>query len=860
MSIYDTLNPEQLEAVRHYEGPLLILAGAGSGKTRVLTHRVAWLIEEMNVNPWNILAITFTNKAAGEMRERVERILNREEMGIAGADGGQTGTTDGQASGADDVKNASRSIGATAGSRRGGAMTGAVWVATFHSTCVRILRRYIDRIGYDTNFTIYDADDQKTVVRDVCKHLNIDTKQFKERMFMGMISSAKDELITPEEYEQEAYRRDDFKEKLAAKVYTEYQKRLKDSNALDFDDLIGKTVELFNTCPEVLEAYQERFRFIMVDEYQDTNTAQFKLVSQLASKYGNLCVVGDDDQSIYKFRGANIGNILNFEHFFPDAKVIRLEQNYRSTQNILNAANAVIKKNVGRKDKTLWTANGEGTKIHFRQFQNGFGEADYVVDRISTLVLQGKASYKDFAVLYRTNAQSRMFEEKFLYANIPYRLVDGVNFYSRKEIKDVLAYLKTIGNGRDDLSVQRILNVPKRGIGNTTISRVQQYALMEQISFFEALCRNGEIAELGRSRGKLEDFVSMIRAFRAKAEEYSVRDLIEDVLDVTGYRKELELDGSEEAKERLGNIDELVNKAAAYDENADEPSLSGFLEEVALVADIDDVSNEADRVLMMTLHSAKGLEFPVVFLAGMEDGMFPSYLSINSEDQDELEEERRLCYVGITRAKEQLYLTAARERMVRGEMHFHRVSRFVEDIPEELLETNQRKPRYGADMNEVAGMQYGMGENAGAGVRPGHGAGGNIGAAGTQSGSDAAGNSAAGAFGSRGGSSQNGSVSGNTRSFAGQAYGSRRARNVNQSAYQQARAAFQNRSFVQKGVQIQKSDGLDYTVGDRVSHIKFGQGTVTSIVDGGRDYEVTVDFDRVGTKKMFAAFAKLKKI
>ncbi|MCD7763238.1 MAG: DNA helicase PcrA [Lachnospiraceae bacterium] len=854
MSIYDTLNPEQLEAVRHYEGPLLILAGAGSGKTRVLTHRVAWLIEEMDVSPWNILAITFTNKAAGEMRERVECILNRDEIGAAEADGGRTGTIDGQEGGNGNAP----SLLSAAGNRRGGTMSGAVWVATFHSTCVRILRRYIDRIGYDTNFTIYDADDQKTVVRDVCKHLNIDTKQFKERMFMGMISSAKDELITPEEYEQEAYRRDDFKEKLAAKVYTEYQKRLKDSNALDFDDLIGKTVELFNTCPEVLEAYQERFRFIMVDEYQDTNTAQFKLVSQLASKYGNLCVVGDDDQSIYKFRGANIGNILNFEHFFPDAKVIRLEQNYRSTQNILNAANAVIKKNVGRKDKTLWTANGEGTKIHFRQFQNGFGEADYVVDRISTLVLQGKAAYKDFAVLYRTNAQSRMFEEKFLYGNIPYRIVGGVNFYSRKEIKDVLAYLKTIGNGRDDLSVQRILNVPKRGIGNTTISRVQQYAMLEQISFFEALCRNGEISELGRSRGKLEDFVSMIRAFRAKAEEYSVRDLIEDVLDVTGYRKELELDGSEEAKERLGNIDELVNKAAAYDENTDEPSLAGFLEEVALVADIDDVSNDADRVLMMTLHSAKGLEFPVVFLAGMEDGMFPGYLSINSEDQDELEEERRLCYVGITRAKEQLYLTAARERMVRGEMHFHRVSRFVEDIPEELLETNQRKPRYGTEVSATgAGAQFGAATSAGYGT--GHGAGGNMDAAGTQFGSGAG---SAGAFGSRGGSGQNNPnpASGNSRFAAGQAYGSRRARNVNQSAYQQAKAAFQNRSFVQKGVQIQKSDGLDYTVGDRVSHIKFGQGTVTSIVDGGRDYEVTVDFDRVGTKKMFAAFAKLKKI
>ncbi|MCD7819742.1 MAG: DNA helicase PcrA [Lachnospiraceae bacterium] len=755
MSIYDSLNPEQQEAVHHYEGPLLILAGAGSGKTRVLTHRIAWLIEEKGVNPWNILAITFTNKAAGEMRERVDRILNRPEAESARY------------------------------------MSGAVWVSTFHSTCVRILRRYIDRIGYGNSFTIYDADDQKSVIRDICKRLNIDTKLYRERAFMGMISSAKDELITPEEYESKAYAQEDYKMKLAAKVYREYQKQLRACNALDFDDLICKTVELFSSCPEILDSYQERFRFIMVDEYQDTNTAQFKLISQLASKYKNLCVVGDDDQSIYKFRGANIGNILNFEQFFPETKVIRLEQNYRSTQNILTVANEVIKKNVGRKDKTLWTANDEGSKIHFRQFMNGFEEAEYISDRISTMVCQGKASYRDFAILYRTNAQSRMFEEKFLLANISYRIVGGINFYARKEIKDVLAYLKTIENAEDDLAVRRIINVPRRGIGATTIARVQEYAAAQAISFYEALCQADRISGIGRSLMKLEAFVQMIQTFRSKAEFYSVRELIDDVLDTTGYRKELEAEGDQEAQERLENVDELLNKAAAYNENAEEPTLAEFLEEVALVADIDEVEGDADQVLMMTLHSAKGLEFPIVFLTGMEDGTFPGYMSISSEDTAELEEERRLCYVGITRAKKELYLTSARQRMVRGEIHFNRVSRFVEDIPKQLLEDK-------------------------------------------------------GAF-----------ASAEEKKTAREP---QRARNANQSAYRQANEAFRSRAFAPQQFQVKKADGLAYTEGDRVRHIKFGEGTVTAIVEGGRDYEVTVNFDRVGTKKMFAAFAKLTKI
>ena len=441
MSIYDTLNTEQREAVFHTEGPVLILAGAGSGKTRVLTHRIAYLIEEKGVNPWNIMAITFTNKAAGEMRERVDKIVG---------------------------------FGAE-----------SIWVSTFHSSCVRMLRRFIDRLGYDTNFTIYDADDQKTLMKDICKRLNIDTKVYKEKAILAAISSAKDELISPEEYELQNI--SDFSKKKIILAYKEYQKELKKNNALDFDDLIVKTVELFQSCPDVLEYFQERFRYIMVDEYQDTNTAQFKFVSLLASKYQNLCVVGDDDQSIYKFRGANIGNILGFEKVFSNAKVIRLEQNYRSTQNILNAANQVIQNNMERKRKTLWTENEEGEKLHFRQFMNAYEEAEYVVGEISKKVREGKGEYRDFAVLYRTNAQSRLFEEKLLMANIPYKLVGGVNFYARKEIKDLLAYLKTVDNAKDDLAVRRIINVPKRGIGATTLSRVQDYASERGMGFYDAL-------------------------------------------------------------------------------------------------------------------------------------------------------------------------------------------------------------------------------------------------------------------------------------------------------------------------------------------------------------------------------------
>lgn len=741
MSKYDLLNPEQKEAVFHYEGPLLILAGAGSGKTRVLTHRVAWLIEEKQVNPWNIMAITFTNKAAGEMRNRVEAML-------------------------------------------GGAL-GGVWVATFHSTCVRILRRYIDRIGFGTNFTIYDGDDQKTIIKEICKRFQIDTKLYRERFFMAAISAAKDELLSPDDYAKQVH--GDTRKQKVAEVYREYQKQLRASNALDFDDLIFRTVELFQKDAEVLEQYQDRFRFIMVDEYQDTNTAQFKLVSLLAAKYRNLCVVGDDDQSIYRFRGANIQNILSFEEVYPDAKVIRLEQNYRSTQNILTAANEVICHNEGRKEKKLWTANGDGDKVRFRQFLNGFEEAEYVAGMISRKVGAGKWRYGDCAVLYRTNAQSRMFEEKFLFANVPYKIVGGINFYGRKEIKDVLAYLKTIENGRDDLAVRRIINVPKRGIGATTINRVQEYANTEDMSFYDALRVAGTIPGVGKSVAKLDGFVQMIQTMRSKQPYYSVKELIEDVLEQTEYRKELMAEGTEEALDRLANIDELLNKAASYAEHADNPSLGGFLEEVALVADIDNLEEDADHVVMMTLHSAKGLEFPVVFMVGMEDGMFPSYMSISSEDPADLEEERRLCYVGITRAKETLILTSARQRMVRGEIHYNRVSRFIEDIPKEVLAENETANVQPKEKKE----------------RP------------------------------------------ETKAHA---------------AYRQMRETFKTKAFAQPQVEAKKEGGLSYNVGDRVRHIKFGVGSVTDIREGGRDYEVTVNFDRVGVKKMFASFAKLTKV
>lgn len=767
MSLLDALNEPQRQAVMATDGPLLILAGAGSGKTRVLTHRTAYLIEECGVNPYNIMAITFTNKAAGEMRERIDQMV--------------------------------------------GYGSESIWVCTFHSTCVRILRRYIDRLGFGTNFTIYDSDDQKTLMKDICKRLEIDTKMYKEKMFLSAISSAKDELIDPIEFETRAA--GDYVKRKQAQVYREYQQALKQNNALDFDDLIMKTVELFKLDKEVLASYQDRFRYIMVDEYQDTNTAQFELIRLLALKYQNLCVVGDDDQSIYKFRGANIYNILNFEHHFPDATVIKLEQNYRSTQNILDAANAVIANNQGRKEKRLWTDNGAGDKITFEQLDTAAEEADFVARDIARRVRKGEYQYKDCAILYRTNAQSRLFEERFITANIPYKIFGGVNFYARKEVKDLLAYLKTIDNGQDDLAVRRIINIPKRGIGAASINKVALYAQEQEISFYDALCVAEQVPGLGKAAAKIRPFVLFIQSMKAKAKLLSVADLLQEVIETTGYVRELEAEGTDEAEARIENIDELISKAVDYAEGEEAPTLNGFLENVALVADIDSFDENSDYVVLMTLHSAKGLEFPNVYLAGLEDGLFPSYMSITSDNsQAEIEEERRLAYVGITRAKKNLTITSARVRMVRGQTQYGKVSRFVREIPPELLSGKIYEPKTKEEPIEQSAFQK-----------------------------------ARKAFRT-------------VPSYGGSGYGKEVGEGYG-STFHSSKATKPVYTKVENQRDFGSAGGaLSYQVGDRVRHIKFGDGEVMAIVSGGRDYEVTVDFDKAGTKKMFASFAKLKKI
>lgn len=740
------LNDKQKEAVLHFEGPLLILAGAGSGKTRVLTHRIAYLIEEHQVPPYHILALTFTNKAANEMRERVHNII---EYGA-----------------------------------------GSIWVSTFHSTCVRILRRFIDHLGYDNAFTIYDSDDQKSLMKDICKQLNIDTKKYKERTFLNAISSAKDELKTPEQYADEVAK--EYNKKIFGRVYKEYQKRLKQNNALDFDDLIMLTVQLFRQNAEILNHYQERFPFILVDEYQDTNTAQFTLLSLLASRYQNLCVVGDDDQSIYRFRGANIHNILNFEKIFPATKVIRLEQNYRSTKNILAAASGVIKHNSMRKEKTLWTTAEAGAPISYGRYDNEYEEAQGIAADIHRQVKDGM-SYSDFAILYRTNAQSRVFEEKLIYEGIPYRIIGAVNFYARKEIKDILCYLKTINNSADDIAIKRIINIPRRGIGQTTIGRISDYAFSQEMPFYEALRRVDEIPGCTRASAKIHSFVSLIEHFRMKLrdEMYSLEDMTQELLDVTGYVRELEAEDTDEANGRIENIESLMNKIVQYEEDNNGGSLNDLLEDIALVADIDTVSDDAEQVLLMTLHSAKGLEFPNVYICGMEETIFPGASAVFGDDPSELEEERRLCYVGITRAMKKLTLTSANQRMRNGEMNFNRPSRFINEIPRHLV-----KQTYGAVLKPETESK--------------------------------------------------------PTEFS----------RTKASLYTKDRKnPFANNPYIQKGMGSASPAGApDYQVGDRVSHTKFGQGVVRSLTKLTNDYEVVIEFDGFGQRKLRSSFAKLTKL
>lgn len=787
------LNDKQQEAVEHFEGPLLILAGAGSGKTRVLTHRIAYLIEEHQINPFQILALTFTNKAANEMRERVDQIV---------------------------------SYGAS-----------SVWVSTFHSTCVRILRRFIDHIGYDRSFTIYDADDQKSLMKDICKHMNIDTKKFREKTFLNAISNAKNELKTPEIYADEVAKQ--YDRKIFGNVYKEYQKRLKQNNALDFDDLIMKTVELFETQAEILEQYQNRFRFLLVDEYQDTNTAQFKLLALLAGKYRNLCVVGDDDQSIYKFRGANIMNILNFEKIFPDAVTIRLEQNYRSTKRILDAANEVIRHNTERKQKSLWTKAEEGEPIRFVQFLNEYEEAAGIAGDIKHETEFSRRGYSDFAILYRTNAQSRIFEEKLVQENIPYRIVGAINFYARKEIKDLLCYLKAVSNSDDDIAIKRIINVPKRGIGATTVSRITDYSIDHEISFFEALRQADYIDGCSRAASRIHSFVSFIDHLKHSLDEpgFSLKGLLEEIIDSTGYVKELEAEDTVEAGARLENIDSLMNKVIQYENDAaEDPSgepatLDGLLENIALVADIDTVDSDAEQVLLMTLHSAKGLEFPHVYICGMEEGVFPGSMAVYDPSPEEMEEERRLCYVGITRAMKKLTLTCARQRMRNGEPNFNFPSRFISEIPRHLIKQS--------DGDHESPFSRAIETSGSIQTKP------------------------------------TGSIQAQPSAWPDRPGAARKSRVVN------SKNPFADNPYIQKGKALFAGQGTsspdaglsqtaaasaapagapDYKAGDTVYHMKFGTGTVVSLERKSNDYEVVVSFNDFGQRKLRSSFAKLTKI
>lgn len=851
MSIYETLNREQQKACFQTEGPVLILAGAGSGKTRVITHRIAYLIEECEVNPWNILAITFTNKAAGEMRDRVDRILG--------------GTAQG------------------------------VWISTFHAMCVRILRRHIDLLGYEPSFAIYDTDDQRTLIKEVCRNLKINTKDLREREILSAVSAAKNELLTPLQYRQE----NDgisFRQKQIGMAYDEYQRLLRKNNALDFDDLLMLTVELFHAHDEVLEMYQRRFRYIMVDEYQDTNAAQFEIVRLLAGAYKNLCVVGDDDQSIYRFRGADIRNILDFEKIYPDAMVVRLEQNYRSTQNILDAANALIKNNRKRKDKALWTDRGAGSLIHVRGFSSSMEEASFVATdirektggRSGLFPAQGtgrapaRRDYKDFAILYRTNAQARLLEERLVLESIPYNVVGGVNFYERREIKDVLCYLKTIDNGRDDLAVRRIINVPKRGIGATTLGRAADYAASEQKNLFEVMEKGDQIPGVKKAGLKLRAFADLILECRRYGLTHSLVDLLKHVLDVSGYIEALRTSGEEDAADRENNVDELISKLADYEqrmnEEEKEATLSGFLEDVALVADIDDVEEGDNRVLLMTLHSAKGLEFPCVYITGFEDNVFPGYQSLQDFTGDGLEEERRLAYVGFTRAMDDLTLTYARARMLRGEVKFNPPSMFLDEIPQDLVEEISGRSRSSHSFDEYEDSRDVFGQDArddpsyvslpydGRGFSGGPGNRNSFKNTGTPGRSF----SPAGTEGGPG--SQDRAEGPKTPGRAGALKTPGRISARPRAVYTPPGTAEEKKPYIARAAAGKKASlsslkkGLpapekpDYDSGDRVRHIKFGDGTVASVEKAPRDYKVTVIFDECGQKIMYAGFAKLKKL
>ena len=794
MDLNAILNKEQVEAVQRTEGPLLVLAGAGSGKTRVLTHRIAYLIQEKGVFPSHILAITFTNKAAAEMRERVEKLLPGEGN--------------------------------------------SVWVSTFHSMCLRILRREIEHLGYDRDFSIYDTDDQRTLMRQILKELKIDSKTLRERAVLSQISQTKNRGGNAEDYLSESD--GDYLSKLIYQCFKRYEEKLKENNALDFDDLLLKTLELFERFPEVLLQYQERFRYILVDEYQDTNDVQFRLIYSLAKKYSNICVVGDDDQSIYRFRGANLENILSFEAEFPGCHTIKLEQNYRSTSPILNLANTVIAENRRRKSKKLWTEKTEGKEVLFQEYETAEEEAREVIRHI-----RGENRfYKDFAILYRTNAQSRLFEEQCIAWNIPYQIVGGVNFYQRREIKDLLAYMKIMVNQKDDIAFERIINVPKRGIGNASIEKLRQYglqfggfSLIETIPFAKAAGLSG------KALSEIDKFSQTVESW--KKEELG--KLIERILDDTGYETELLSEGAIEAESRMENIRELEGKLLSYiQENGEDASLAAFLEEVSLLSDLDRSDLTEDKITLMTLHGAKGLEFPVVFLVGLSDGLFPSALSLG--DDEEIEEERRLCYVGITRAEEELYLSSAKNRMVNGQTQYFKISRFFEDIPDELLKKNllYRPKRSEEELFlENSGKSYYNSylKNAESSI------------------ASYLGRSGEGGHETKGYSG--GSYERQGRGF-GEPYGRQgigfgKGQSTDAPKYGSLDKLKQS-GLLQKGFSSEGKTKPSYQEGDRVMHTKFGEGSVLKIEEDVKDYLVTVLFDSAGQKKMMAGFAKLEKL
>ena len=801
----EELNESQRAAVLYGDGPSLVIAGAGSGKTRVLTYKIAYLLEN-GYNPWNILALTFTNKAAREMKERIARQVGEQRARY-------------------------------------------LWMGTFHSVFSRILRAEASHIGFTSQFTIYDSADSKSLLRSIIKEMGLDEKTYKPGSVQARISNAKNHLVSPSGYaaNKEAYEADAAAKMPAIRdIYSRYWERCRQAGAMDFDDLLVYTYILFRDFPEVLARYREQFRYVLVDEYQDTNYAQHSIVLQLTKENQRVCVVGDDAQSIYSFRGADIDNILYFTKIYPDTKVFKLEQNYRSTQTIVRAANSLIEKNERQIPKEVFSEKERGEAIGVFQAYSDVEEGDIVTNKIAQLRREHDYGYSDFAILYRTNAQSRLLEEKCIEHNVPYRLVGGVNFYQRKEIKDVLSYLKTIANGQDDLAVQRIINVPKRGIGAASIGKITAWASEQGMSFYDACARAAAVPGLGKAVGKVAVFTSQIEDFRdALNGGATIREVMEQILVETGYKEELEAEGEVEFQTRMENIEELMNKAVSYSEEVEHPSLDEFLEQVALVADVDRMDDSENRVTLMTLHSAKGLEFPVVYLSGLEDGLFPSRMSIMSDDRTEIEEERRLCYVGITRAKERLVITASRMRMINGETHYSKVSRFVDEIPEELIQMEKLEPRVGRrvssdefdddtlpwnkNQSRLGVSKFGMKSNSYASQ--------------TASYVSGTGNGAYSSFGGAAGRDLSGIFD-------------RKPANSS-SAGPSAKPS--NPGFG-KAFTVQKPASLDYGVGDRVRHIKFGEGTVLSVKDGAKDFEVSVNFDTAGVKKMFASFAKLQKV